>query len=266
MPPATPATNANDSSRAFPSRSSSLTRGARRHDTSNSSVELQNYPGVQLHDPRYYPTEDDPLTADASPRIPQQSPQQGSPRGVGALPYYEKEKDALGPQQPYAFSSDQPYAPQGHQGHGGSLDLSDPYAGTDEHDRSAMRSDSTHNSRTALPLGAKIHVNPNESTPSVRYADQTGTNEKSGYRSPRGRSRENLGGYRSPRAASQDGLGNWTGPARGASPYGPLGEGPGANQRSGLTSAASSNPNLLFADGEFSLWVVWKHEGADALV
>lgn len=240
----------NDPSRPFPSRSTSLSRGARRHDTSNSSVELQKYPGVQLHDPRYYPAEDDPLAADTSPRIPQQSsPPPGAPRGVGALPYYEKEKDVLGPQKPYGFSSDQPYVPQGHPGHGGSLDLSDPYAGIDDPNVSAMRSDSTHNSRTVLPLGANIHVNPNDSTPSVRYVDQTGSNEKSGYRSPRGRSRENLGGYRSPRAASQDGLGNWTGPARGASPYGPLGDG-GADQRSGLTSATSSNPNLLFADGQ----------------
>lgn len=65
-----------------------------------------------------------------------------------------------------------------------------------------------------------------------------------------GRSKDRSG-YRSPRASSADGgqggFGKWTGPARGASPYGPLGD----TIPSGERSAASSNPNLLFADGDF---------------
>jgi hypothetical protein len=87
--------------------------------------------------------------------------------------------------------------------------------------------------------------------------------EKNGYISPRARSRERRsillgasGGRSSPRAQSQDGLGNWSGPGKGASPYGPLGtvntsdQGHGYNAENGGRSANSSNPNLLFAEGE----------------
>ncbi|KAG0660428.1 hypothetical protein C6P46_004610 [Rhodotorula mucilaginosa] len=62
-------------------------------------------------------------------------------------------------------------------------------------------------------------------------------------------------GYNSPRSASRDrsrggGLGQWSGPAGNNSPYGRLGDQNDASA-SGFNSAASSNPNLQFADGDF---------------
>ena len=62
-------------------------------------------------------------------------------------------------------------------------------------------------------------------------------------------------GYNSPRSASRDrsrggGLGQWSGPAGNNSPYGRLGDQKDASA-SGFNSAASSNPNLQFADGDF---------------
>lgn len=77
------------------------------------------------------------------------------------------------------------------------------------------------------------------------------TTPGSGTHTPRTSRSKDRSGYRSPRGSSADGahggFGKWTGPARGASPYGPLGD----TIPSGERSAASSNPNLLFADGDF---------------
>lgn len=166
-----------------------------------------------------------------------------------ARDYAYTERDPLAnntsPQVGGEAFSDSPY------GRGGSLDLSDAYVTDNTYP--AMRADSvdTHHSRSPLrheaqatfpPLGQPIHPgasvmmqkgDSSGSTPEKRYGANA---EKTGYRSPRARSHDRAG---------SSGLGNWQGAGGNNSPYGPLGaqSAPG----SGLASAASSNPNLLYA-------------------
>lgn len=151
-----------------------------------------------------------------------------------------------------------------------SLDLVDSYHNGDSNQPRASLS--THNSRTQLrPLqasttggsilptgvegdlekhydsrpihpGASIQVTGNGQ--STRAERQYGSGEKgsptaSGYNSPRGTHS---------RGQSRSGLGQWSSPGGGNSPYGRLG---GGADESGFNSAASSNPNLQFAEGDF---------------
>lgn len=149
-----------------------------------------------------------------------------------------------------------------------SLDLVDSYHNGDSNQPRASLS--THNSRTQLrPLqasttggsilptgvegdlekhydsrpihpGASIQMTGNGQ--STRAERQYGSGEKgsptaSGYNSPRGTHS---------RGQSRSGLGQWSSPGGGNSPYGRLG---GGADESGFNSAASSNPNLQFAEG-----------------
>lgn len=161
-------------------------------------------------------------------------------------------------------------------GQAGSLDMSED--GGDLSRSIPRTSLSTHNSRTQLraaaaggaylPTGAEgdpekhvdsrpVHAGPSitmaplpsmpEERQSRRAERQYGSGEKGGTGSAPG------SGYNTPRSRSQErsrggGLGNWAGPGQGNSPYGRLGD---SNQASGYTSAASSNPNLQFAEGDF---------------
>lgn len=203
-------------------------------DRSHSSIPSTSSaaPRYQLQDitrARDYAYEGDPLTSDVSPQM-----------GHGA-------------QQRDGAFSDVPYSPTGR---GGSLDLSDAYI-DDNQNYGAMRAESTdahsmsplrHEAQATFPpafphpVGQPIHPGAsvsmqkqasNTSTPEKRYGPNA---EKSGYRSPRARSHDRAG---------SSGLGNWQGAGGNNSPYGPLGaqSAPG----SGLASAASSNPNLLYA-------------------
>lgn len=144
-----------------------------------------------------------------------------------------------------------------------SLDLVDSY-----HNNDGRTSLSTHNSRTQLrshgggilptgadgdlekhydsrPIhpGASLQMSANAPQQSSRAEKAYGSGEKgsptaSGYNSPRN-------GYGHGRGGSRNGLGQWSSPGGGNSPYGRLG---GADE-SGMNSAASSNPNLQFAEG-----------------
>ncbi|GAA6033047.1 hypothetical protein JCM8097_000117 [Rhodosporidiobolus ruineniae] len=151
-------------------------------------------------------------------------------------------------------------------GRAGSLELSE-FDGDVSNQSGARTSLSTHNSRTQLrpvfqagplPAGAgdpeKYDPRPSHANATVRMEEPRqspraermyGQGEKSGggsgYSTPRSRSHE--------RAASRGGgLGQWSGPGGTNSPYGRLGDSNGA---SGWSSAASSNPNLQFAEGDF---------------
>lgn len=151
-------------------------------------------------------------------------------------------------------------------GKAGSLDYSD---GGDLSNSVPRTSLSTHNSRTQLraaaaggaylPTGVEgdpekhVDSRPVAPGPSVTLGPDTrqsaraermyGSGEKggaSGASTPRSRSAD--------RGGSRGGLGQWSGPAGANTPYGKLGESGGSNQPSGFNSAASSNPNLQFAE------------------
>ncbi|BGP26947.1 mechanosensitiveion channel MscS domain containing protein [Rhodotorula toruloides] len=99
-----------------------------------------------------------------------------------------------------------------------------------------------------------VHPGPSVKLPQSDRAEKiygSGMNEKggsapgSGYSTPRSRSAERSRG---------GGLGQWSGPAGGNSPYGRLGDsepGTGTQTPKEGWSAASSNPHVQFADGDF---------------
>ncbi|BGP00641.1 hypothetical protein NBRC10513v2_006440 [Rhodotorula toruloides] len=100
-----------------------------------------------------------------------------------------------------------------------------------------------------------VHPGPSVKLPQSDRAEKmygSGMNEKGGTSAPGS-------GYSTPRSRSAErsrggGLGQWSGPAGGNSPYGRLGDsGPGTGTQTpnGGWSAASSNPNVQFADGDF---------------
>lgn len=100
-----------------------------------------------------------------------------------------------------------------------------------------------------------VHPGPSVKLPQSDRAEKmygSGMNEKGGTSAPGS-------GYSTPRSRSAErsrggGLGQWSGPAGGNSPYGRLGDsgpGTGAQTPNGGWSAASSNPNVQFADGDF---------------
>lgn len=241
---------------AYPPRSTSSPKAVSldRSASSRPSTEAPSYrlddfgssqgsarpQGVQLRD-RDYAYETDPLTHYTSPQIGHHE-ESSSSAGGGAQ---QQRRDGAD----NAFS-DVPYSPTGR---GGSLDLSDAYVTDNTYPAMRTESISTHNSRSPLrhdgqqppmpPLGQPIHPGASvsmqkqdstQSTPEKRYGSNA---EKSGYNSPRARSHD--------RGASGGGLGNWSGPGGNRSPYGQLGANSAPN--SGLQSAASSNPNLLYA-------------------
>ncbi|GAA5906279.1 uncharacterized protein JCM6883_005503 [Sporobolomyces salmoneus] len=72
---------------------------------------------------------------------------------------------------------------------------------------------------------------------------EKGSPTASGYNSPKN-------GYGHGRSGSRAGLGQWSSPGGGNSPYGRLG-GSEDDGTGGMNSAASSNPNLQFAEGDF---------------
>ncbi|KAI5478657.1 hypothetical protein MNV49_004684 [Pseudohyphozyma bogoriensis] len=244
-----------------PSRSSSLNRGTRQQlqrdaNLSSSGNTLPpDYPPLPLRDPY---SESAPLAINSSPHLPQL----GTTGGRDTSAYGD---------QPYSASSDQ--WTTSHHGFGaGSLDLSDVYGGTvplpttpgggialqpmttgssdahhphaDERGRTRFESVS---SRTPINTAPNSSGTPAGTQPPTRSGTPTGRvkyAEKSGYHS-RGHSRERSQGA---------GLGNWTGPGGGRSPYGVLG-GPNGGQGngSGQNSANTSNPNLLFAEGDMPI-------------
>ncbi|KAK4048978.1 hypothetical protein OIO90_005613 [Microbotryomycetes sp. JL221] len=165
--------------------------------------------------------------------------------------------------------SDAPYLSHDANGHGGSLDLTDAYVNMNDEDaqddndvgqqqHQTMRTEpsmATIDSRSPLqPIrpGAALQLNNSQATVKPSQAPRSAANSR-----PASIMNEKTpGGYRSPRARSHDrngsGLGNWSGPAGlGNSPYGPLGNTPYSQPGSGLQSANSSNPNLLFAEGDW---------------
>jgi len=183
------------------------------------------------------------------------------------------------PDEPYtAIPLGEPSSYASPHGQAGSLDMSED--GGDLSRSIPRTSFSTHNSRTQLrggvaggaylPTGVDgdpekhldsrpVHAGPavtmaplpdtGDERQSRRAERQYGSGEKGGN----GGGSAPGSGYNSPRSRSQErsrggGLGNWAGPGQGNSPYGRLGD---SNQASGYTSAASSNPNLQFADGDF---------------
>ncbi|GAA5928375.1 hypothetical protein JCM3775_000591 [Rhodotorula graminis] len=183
------------------------------------------------------------------------------------------------PDEPYtAIPLGEPSSFVSPHGQAGSLDMSED--GGDLSRSIPRTSLSTHNSRTQLRSGVAggaylptgvdgdpekhldsrpVHAGPNvtmaplpdtgDERQSRRAERQYGSGEKGGN----GGGSAPGSGYNTPRSRSQErsrggGLGNWAGPGQNNSPYGRLGD---SNQASGYTSAASSNPNLQFADGDF---------------
>lgn len=230
------------------------------------------------------PSENDPLAADTSPYQGgggfsshdfanyARSHPAGEPGGLSS-PSGDEAYTAISLGEPSAYETIHGAGGGGHRGND-SLDYPDSF--TVDGDVSAhgvpRSSLSTHNSRTQLrpvnfdptaganggilPPGAgdpeKVYDSrPSHASPSVRMENfpsgqseraerQYGSGEKSGYSTPRGRSHE--------RGASRGGgLGQWSGAGGGNSPYGKLGD----NSGSGFNSAASSNPNLQFAEVRF---------------
>ncbi|KAK4046937.1 hypothetical protein OIV83_005728 [Microbotryomycetes sp. JL201] len=260
--------------RSTPPRSDSLQRSQRSGATSSSSQSPA--PAYQLQDL--------PLTSSTT----NNSSRQRLPAGAGASvaahapnggttssrDYAYDETDPLtagyGTQSPDMAFSDAPYT-SGHHGHAGSLDLTDAYIHTQ--DATQDDNDAYHGMRTepsmatidsSSPLqpirpGAAVQMHssvPMTSKPLSAAAQSSAAAAAGGANSannsrPSSILNEKQGGYRSPRARSRDRLGNWSGPAGfGNSPYGPLGNG-GSTPGSGLQSANSSNPNLLFAEGDW---------------
>lgn len=265
-----------DSNRPFPTRSSSLSRGARPQRQQEEEEEALYPP---LRDPYLSdPSDSDPLTSDNSPRVAQtQAPQ--TPRGV--LPYRSPPSSTSVTQGAFG---DQPY--YGREGRGGSLDLSDAYDGTAgpppispsttlNDSRARGRNDSLETTHSRVPLytppantmpiyeGASVQMAPlppgvgtRGRAPEQRYGAGEKAFKSEGYKSARSHSRDS--------SRDRAGLGNWAGPARGASPYGPIGNAPsplaGAAPNSHAPTPSSSNPNLLFAEGTFRV-VSWAREG-----
>lgn len=173
------------------------------------------------------------------------------------------------------------------QGHGGPGPLEyPPAAGAIDSDPAPRTSLSTYNSLTQLRAveagGAylptarrhggdngeyEMQVDSRPVNPTVTIdpsaIQQTGSTNSARAERMYGSSAEKRNGHHSspssgnnsPRSQSRDrsrggGLGQWSGPAGGNSPYGRLGDENGGGA-SGFNSAASSNPNLQFADGDF---------------
>ncbi|GAA5988936.1 hypothetical protein JCM11641_002920 [Rhodosporidiobolus odoratus] len=218
------------------------------------------------------PSETDPLAYDTSPNLTQH----GNGFTAHDFASYARDHGAAGGHtngdeaytaislgEPGAYESIHPAGITGHTAHGGragSLDLSEAGDLSGSAPRTSL---STHNSRTALrPLAASGNGHPlpagaggdPEKQGSVRMVEPTQSqraekmygNEKGGYGSgsstPRGRSHD--------RGASRGGgLGQWSGPAGTNSPYGRISD--TGDPNSGWNSAASSNPNLQFAEGDF---------------
>ncbi|GAA6058014.1 hypothetical protein JCM3770_006647 [Rhodotorula araucariae] len=231
------------------------------------------------------PAETDPLAYDTSPAQGGDAfvSQDFAPRDHAL----EQDQGAYGgvhesyPDEAYtAISLGGPVPYESHHGQAGSLEMSD-VAG----DLSASiprTSLSTHNSRTQLraavaggaylPTGVAgdpekhIDSRPVHAGPSVTMAPLPNIDDErqsrraermygSGEKGGSGGSTPGSG-YNTPRSRSQDrnpsrggGLGNWAGAGgQNNSPYGKLGD---SGQPSGYSSAASSNPNLQFAEGDF---------------
>ena len=269
-----------------PSRSTSLSRSHPPSGNTSSSTSApppipSSYPPVSSAPsaPRAYPqaartTETDPLALHHSPNLDQTST---LPPGAA---YDFGDPDAaytainLSPGGGGGTAMDDRYYSTSHQREQ-SLDLVDSYHNGDSNQPRASLS--THNSRTNLrPLqtsttggsilptgvegdlekhydsrpihpGASIHMTGNQQ--SIRAERQYGSGEKgsptpSGYNSPRGHGR----------GQSRSGLGQWSSPGGGNSPYGRLG---GGADESGFNSAASSNPNLQFAEGAFRFFTLF---------
>ncbi|GAA5874058.1 hypothetical protein JCM8547_004817 [Rhodosporidiobolus lusitaniae] len=229
-------------------------------------------------------TETDPLAYDTSPNMSANGGNQGfSSTDFANFAHNTSHTDRQGDEAYTAISLGEPSAYEtihgahgavgsagglaAAQGRGGSLDISDTYTQDGDLSSSVPRTSmSTHNSRSqlrpvnfgsgGLPAGAgdpeKYDSRPSHASPSVRMeeppqskraerlygsgAEKSGTN--SGYSTPRSRSHD--------RSGSRGGLGQWSGPGANNTPYGRLGD-----SSNGYNSAASSNPNLQFAEGDF---------------
>ncbi|GAA6010882.1 hypothetical protein JCM10207_003974 [Rhodosporidiobolus poonsookiae] len=239
-----------------------------RHDGSTSAAQAPPVPSSyppQPSPPRA-PAETDPLAYDTSPNLHHGSPGGGFTSHDFA--HYAAHTQAQGGRSgDEAYTAIQLGEPQGFETihpsgvRPGSLDLSDAYAG-DMSGSQPRTSLSTHNSRTQLRPGAPGYLPPGaglgeseKPALSVRmdapnkqsaraervYGEKGGSAPGSGYSTPRSRSHDR-------NASRGGGLGQWSGPGGTSSPYGRLGDG---DQSGGYNSAASSNPNLQFAEGDF---------------
>ncbi|GAA5862378.1 hypothetical protein JCM3774_002497 [Rhodotorula dairenensis] len=219
-------------------------------------------------------SETDPLATSTSPYLAAQDFAQGTQTGYDA---------AGAQQQPHPQHGDEAYTAisLGSPPHGSTGAGRDPieYPPLPVHDDSAAprTSLSTYNSLSQLraveaggafvpasrhddtgayemhadsrPVNPTVKIDPSATT-SARAERMYGSSEK---RTANGSSPSS--GYNTPRSGSRDrsrggGLGQWSGPAGNNSPYGRLGD-QNDGSASGFNSAASSNPNLQFADGDF---------------
>ncbi|GAA5915882.1 hypothetical protein JCM5296_002522 [Sporobolomyces johnsonii] len=269
-----------------PSRSHSLSRSGDRNGQQSMAPPIPSYPPTSNPSPpRSYPAAAHAVSTEHTPLAYDTSPQLGSSHGSAPLPPASHDF-ADGPYTAIHLGNEPHSYYETPQGHGGSLDLAEDYSGEgDLAEGAPLRTSlSTHDSRThlrsgqtvvtpggvatALPTGpdgdlekhydsrplhpgASVQMAALPSRQSARAERMYGSGEKGGSGSGTG------SGYSSPRARSHDrtgsrgGLGQWQGPAGGNSPYGKLGEGQGEGEDSGFHSAANSNPNLVFADGDF---------------
>ncbi|KAM0791838.1 hypothetical protein ACM66B_004096 [Microbotryomycetes sp. NB124-2] len=260
--------------RSTPPRSDSLHRSQRSNQSPAPAYQLQDVP-LSTSTSRNNSSRNLPAGAGmplTTSHRAQQTPNNGgtntSARDYAA--YDTHETDPLTAGSPDMAFSDAPYAGTGGatavHGHAGSLDLTDAYVHTaadDDNDAyHGMRTEpsmATINSTSPLqPIrpGAAVQMHssvPIKQTPTTAAAAAAGSANNSRPASILNEKHQGSG-YRSPRARSRDRLGNWSGPAGfGNSPYGPLGNGNGGHSApgSGLQSANSSNPNLLFAEGDW---------------
>lgn len=262
-----------------PSRSTSLSRS--QPPSSVPPPVPSGYPPTSTATTSHYPpttelqpTEQDPLAVDNSPNLQSSSTLPpgaaydfGDPDGAYTAVNLNPISPGLGgggDEQARYYNSLQ----QQHHHRDQSLDLVDSYQhnGDSGLPRTSM---STHNSRTQLrpthgggilptgvdgdlekhydsrPIhpGASVQMgsNPQSTRAEKMYGSgaggEKGSPTASGYNTPK-----NAHG----RGGSRAGLGQWSSPGGGNSPYGRL----GGNDESGMNSAASSNPNLQFAEGE----------------
>lgn len=263
-----------------PSRSTSLSRS--QPPSSQPPPVPSGYPPVATGASHYppaaelHPSERDPLAVDNSPNLQSSAtlpPGAAYDFGDPDAAYTAVNLNPIG----LGHDDDDEQARYFHSVHARdqSLDLVDSYH---NQPRTSL---STHNSRTQLrtvggnsshgggilptgidgdfekhfdsrPIhpGASVQMgSPNPNQQSARAEKMYGSGEKgsptaSGYNSPRN-------GHGHGRGGSRAGLGQWSSPGGGNSPYGKL----GGNDESGFNSAASSNPNLQFAEGEFSIFL-----------
>ncbi|BGP19258.1 hypothetical protein JCM10213_008223 [Rhodosporidiobolus nylandii] len=226
-------------------------------------------PAAAYHSSPAHPSETDPLAYDTSPNL-NRAGSNGSGAQFAAHDFANYARAEPVRQGDEAYTAISLGDPSGFEtihpseyglgsssgfnsGRAGSLDLSEMDISSSAAPRTSM---STHNSRSQLrPLGVGNLPagagDPEKASPSVRMVEPQqsaraeriyGSGEKgpgSGASTPRSRSHDR-------NASRGGGLGQWSGAGGTNSPYGRLG-----GDENGWSSAASSNPNLQFAEGDF---------------